>query len=336
MENSTVVPPSLGAPLDTSIIFQFNPSKALPLGPFNQSTLPVFTTPSEVTSEAFPPDGTSPILAKGSYVSVGHTVEFRPTLPTDPLCIKLSCDPASVPGLLPGSVYTARVTTIPGLGIPNLVGGGGQVKFGTTSNPTIYFSSGQGDGKPPSIVSTSPLGGTSNVYPGLYSNLPAGSSQETFIPKGPEAITLVYDRGIAPDVNNLAGLDWDHDGLKDPPQAEDRPNEPASAPPQSGCAASANLQPPTEPTAGVLDPVIHDPGHYPAPASSPSLITHHQPATLLTSGLCPLQPRQPDTTPPPTAAVYSCRDVHAPGVRPPIKSPLASGCCRPEPKQQLV
>jgi hypothetical protein len=207
----------VGAPLDTAVIFIFDSSKSLPQGPFNQSTLPVFTTPAEVTPEAFPPDGTSPILAKGTYVPVGFTVEFRPFVPTGVLTSNLSGNPDSIPGLLPASTYTVRVTTTPGLAIPNLVGNGGEVKFGTTSNPSIYFSSGQGDGLPPAIVSTSPVEGASNIYPGLYSNVPLGSTLETFSPKGPETFSIVYDRGVLPDQDNLMGLDWDGDGLKEAP-----------------------------------------------------------------------------------------------------------------------
>jgi hypothetical protein len=164
--------------------------------------------------EAVPPNQ-SLIAAKGAYVQVdSHTIEFRPFLPQDPLSINPASSPDSIPGFIPGSTYTAKVETTPGLKIANLVGAGGSVQFGITSLPGGFFSD-VGDTNPPALVSSFPPDGASNFYPGLFSNTPAGGSEPTFQPHGPASIDLVYDHGVAPTVETLDGKDWNGDGLAD-------------------------------------------------------------------------------------------------------------------------
>ncbi len=211
-ENTTAVPPSLGAPLDVTIIFEFT---GAPQGPFTQANLPVYTTSAEVNPSAFPPLGQTVIAAKGKYVAVGSTVEFRPFVPTQPLQVKLSAPAAAVPGLLPASVYTAQVSSTNGEKLTNLLGAGGTVKFGTTSNPAAYYAVGSGDGKAPSLLASLPVDGTTGFYPGVFSNYAPGSSIASF-PDGPKSITLSYDRAVLPTVENLNGKDWDGDGITDP------------------------------------------------------------------------------------------------------------------------
>lgn len=214
IENTTAAPPTLGGPLDLTVIFNFT---GVPQGPFTQSSLPVFTTSEEVSADAFPPFGQSVILAKGTYVLVGNTVEFRPFVPTEPLQIKLSAPPASVPGLLPGSVYTAQVVTTTGQKIPNLQGAGGSVKFGTTSNPASYYAptDGSGDGKAPNLITSLPPEGTTGFSPGPFSNFAPGAALPTF-PDGPATFTLSYDRALMPTAENLLGKDWNGDGVVEP------------------------------------------------------------------------------------------------------------------------
>ncbi|MGQ0553712.1 MAG: hypothetical protein ACT4PU_10890 [Planctomycetota bacterium] len=215
MEN--LLPPSvsLGAPLDTVVILNFS---GVPQGPFNQTNLPIFTTPAEVTSLAQAPALPALIPAKGVYLAVGNSVEFHPFLPTAALSVSLSSPPESVPGLLPGSIYTVKVESTAGLKIANLTGAGAEVKFGTTSNPAMFYPTGGTSDMAPGLVSASPVDGTVGFYPNLFSNLPPGASleaQATF-PPGPDSILLTYNTSLLPTESNLHGSDWDSDGIVDP------------------------------------------------------------------------------------------------------------------------
>ncbi len=212
MEDLQSLPPTLGGPLDMKIVFHFD---GVPQGPFTQQNLPIFTTPEEVIAEAFPPLGVATIPAKGNYVPVGNDVEFRPFIPIHPLSIKLSSPPEAVPGLLPGSVYTAQVVTTTGSKIPNLVGAGGSVQFGTTSNPASYFATGGGDGKPPVVVVAVPADGSTGFSPRPFGPVAPGADVPTF-PDGPSRFTLTYDHPLLPTEANLFGSDLDGDGLLDP------------------------------------------------------------------------------------------------------------------------
>ncbi len=211
-ENLSAVPPTLGAPLDVTVIFNFD---GTPQAPFNQQNLPVYTTPAEVTPEANASQGSPTIPAKGSYVLVGLTVEFRPFVPTEPLQVDLSAPAAAVPGFLPASTYTAKVISTAGLKIPNLKGAGGQVKFDTTSIEGGYFTGGADDGLGPQVVATDPAEGAVDVSPGPYSNFAPGSALPSF-PPGEAQFTITYDRAISPTAENLEGKDWDGDGLLEP------------------------------------------------------------------------------------------------------------------------
>ncbi len=211
-ENLSAVPPKLGAPLDVTIIFNFD---GVPQGPFNQQNLPLYTTPSEVTPQAGASQGSPTIAAKGSYVLADTTVEFRPFIPTEALQIDLSSPPAAVPGLLPGSTYTVKVVATAGLKIPNLKGSGGQLKFDTTSIEGGYFGGGLEDGLGPQVVATDPADGTVDLSPGPYSNFAPGATVPSF-PPGDALFTITYDRALNPSAENLAGKDWDGDGLVDP------------------------------------------------------------------------------------------------------------------------
>src|SRR5262245_8785969 len=211
MEDLTSVPPTVGAPIDTRVIFNFD---GVPQGPYTQSSLPVFTTPANIPPESFPPAGSAPVPAKGNYVLVGNTVEFRPFIPVQPLSVSLVSPPESVPGLLPGTVYTAQVSTAPSVKLPNLVGAGGTVQFGTTSNPASYFSGGTNDGKPPVVTKTEPAEGAINFSPGPFNPVAPGAAAPTF-PTGPSVFTLTFDHPLTPTSANLFGTDADGDGLKD-------------------------------------------------------------------------------------------------------------------------
>jgi hypothetical protein len=212
LEDLNKVPPTLGAPLDVTLIFNFD---GVPQGPFNQQNLPVFTTPADVTPAAGASVGTPVIAAKGTYVPVGDTVEFRPFVPTAPLQVALAAPPDAVPGLLPGSTYTAKVVATPGLKIPNLKGAGGQVKFDTTSLPGAYFTGGSSDGLAPRVVATVPADGTTGISPGPFSTFAPGSPLPSFPAEDPE-FTLTFDHAISPSTENLEGKDWDGDGYLEP------------------------------------------------------------------------------------------------------------------------
>ena len=211
IENVSAIPPTLGAPLDLTVIFNFT---GVAQGPFTQANLPVFTTSAEVTPAAFPELGQFVIPAKGTYLPVGNTVEFRPFVPTEPLQVTLSASPASVPGLLPGSTYTAQVIGTNGEKIINLHGPGGIVKFSTTSNPAGYYATGAGDGNPPELLAALPPDGTTGFFPGVFSNFAPGAALPTF-PEGPASVTLNYDHPLLPTSLNLDGTDWDADGVVD-------------------------------------------------------------------------------------------------------------------------
>jgi hypothetical protein len=212
IEDLTAAPPTLGAPLDVAVIFNFS---GVPQGPFNQANLPVYTTPSEVSPDAQASPAMPIIQAKGAYVAVGNTVEFRPFVPTETLQLTLSAPAASVPGLLPSSTYTAKVLTTTGQKLPNLKGPGGAVKFDTTSLEAGYFTGAGNDGLPPLILSATPEDGTPDFYPAPYSNFALGVAEPSF-PPGDETVTITYDHQLSPTADNLGGQDWDGDGYVEP------------------------------------------------------------------------------------------------------------------------
>ncbi|MFT7462157.1 MAG: hypothetical protein ACI9EF_000494 [Pseudohongiellaceae bacterium] len=217
-EDTLAVPPTLGASLNTVVRFLFD---GVPAGPFSATSLPVFTTPADISSELSVPGGASLLLAKGSYallVDQGaglFAVEFTPFVPTSPLDASGASGQAAVPGLLPGSVYTARVSTQLTSMITNLSGPGGELQFGTTSNPAAYFPADVADDDPPAVVALSPPDGTAGFYPGLFSNLALGATAMTF-PEGPADILVTFDRPVVPTTANLLGQDITGDGLDEP------------------------------------------------------------------------------------------------------------------------
>lgn len=215
VEDGSASPPTLGAPLDLTVIFRFD---GVPAGPFVNTTLPVFTTPAEVTADANASAAISLILAKGDYslvVDEGagvYEVEFNPFVPTAPLQVNLSAPAAAVPGLLPGSTYHAVVSTVLGSKITNLNGAGGEVLFGTTSNDAGFYPMGVGVGAPPQLVSSDPLDGSGSFQPATYGASLPGFGLPSY-PPGPEDILLTYDQPIVPTVANLLGSDLDGDGF---------------------------------------------------------------------------------------------------------------------------
>jgi hypothetical protein len=212
IEDLLAAPPTLGAPLDLTIIFKFD---GVPQGPFHQENLPVFTTPLDVTPQAGAPVAIPEILAKGTYVLVGNNVEYHPFVPTLPILIPLSSPAAAVPGLLPASLYTVMVEADEPEKIPNLVGPGGSTQFGTTSNAASYYASGVGDGLAPIVLIKSPAEPTTDFYPEPFSNFAPGVLLPTF-PPGPDSFSLSFDRALLPTTDNLIGRDWDGDGYIDP------------------------------------------------------------------------------------------------------------------------
>ncbi len=211
IENLQSTPPSVGAPLNTVIVFKFDGE---PDGPFNSVTLPVRANAADITPVAGAVPG-STVLAKGTYAKVGDTVEFTPFIPTAPLQIKLSAAPAAVPGLLPDSVYTASVSTTPGESLGNLVGNGGSVQFGTTSNPAAYFPAGSSDFDPPAVTATTPTAGAQGFSPNPFDKVPYNASTPTF-PAGAEIFTVSYGSVLSPTADNIDGSDIDDDGFIDP------------------------------------------------------------------------------------------------------------------------
>jgi hypothetical protein len=210
-------PPTLGAPLDLAILFHFS---GVPAGPFSQASLPVYTTPGQVPPSAKPPIGSTTIPAKGTYaLSVNPddtaTVTFSPFVPTAPLQADFTAPPEAVPGLLPGSTYTALVSTSPATAIGNLKGAGGQVAFGTTSNPAAYYPKGVSDTLPPAVAGTEPATASGDFQPATF----AGDEPAvpvTAFPDGPSEILVTYDQPVEPSLANLEGTDLDGDGLVDP------------------------------------------------------------------------------------------------------------------------
>jgi hypothetical protein len=217
-EDTMAVPPTLGAPLNTVIRFLFDGE---PSGPFDQKSLPVYTTPADVHPNFGAPAGVPTFLAKGYYVLVVDeglglfAVEFRPFVPTAPIDPVFSADPGAVPGLLPGSVYTAVVSTALTSKITNLVGPGAQVQFGTTSNPAAYYPADASDDDPPLAVEVEPAEGTLDFFPGVLSNQNLTASGQTF-PDGPSDMLVTFDRPVVPTVENLLGSDITGNGVLEP------------------------------------------------------------------------------------------------------------------------
>lgn len=225
-EDPGAQPPTVGAALNTTIIFRF---EGVPHGPFDQGSLPIFTTPQDATPEAGLPGTVAVVPAKGTYVLVvaadGATssVEFRPFVPAGVFSVKASSPPETVPGLLPASTYTVRVSSTAGQAIGNLKGPGGKVQFGTTSNPAAFFPKDPADVLPPALVHgdgsagpvTTPADGTGNLSPGPFSQRGLAATTDTF-PDGPSDILLVYDRPVLPFSANIEGSDLDDDGVVDP------------------------------------------------------------------------------------------------------------------------
>lgn len=225
MEDPAANPPALGAGLNLVVIFHFD---GVPSAPLDGSSLPIYTTPGEVTPAAGPPGTVAALPAKGTYVLVvapgqsAATVEFRPFVPSGSLSLELSSPAETVPGLLPGSVYTAAVSTELSSAIGNLQGAGGQVKFGTTSNPAAYYPVDAADSAPPTVVLTDPGGGllttpadgAGNFAPATFSRYALGSDSPTF-PDGPDRVDLVFSGQLLPTESNVQGSDLDGDDVLD-------------------------------------------------------------------------------------------------------------------------
>lgn len=218
VEDGSVFPPSVGAPLDLVVVFHFD---GVPAGPFDQGTLRVYTTADDINPDAQPPAGVNTIQAKGTYhlvvdeLAALHTVEFRPFVPTKPLEIKLTADPAAVPGLLPSTTYTVKVSTQAGSKITNLQGPGGQVQFGTTANPAAFYPNDPVGGGAPALVSSEPADGAGDFSPNPFSASALDSLSDTF-PAGPDEILLAYNKPLQPAASNIQGIDQDGDGVVDP------------------------------------------------------------------------------------------------------------------------
>ena len=217
LEDAGAKPPSLGAPLDVAVLFHFDGVPSQPIGP---GSLPVFTTPAQMPVSAKPPAGSNHVPARGDYVLVTHanghaTVEFRPFIPTAPLQADLTAPPQAVPGLLPGSVYTASVTSAPSAAIGNLSGGGGSISFGTTSNPAAYYPKGVGAIEPPALLASLPPPFASDFQPSTFGGDNPAVPVAAF-PEGPRDFLLTFDRPIEPTAANVFGEDLDGDGVVDP------------------------------------------------------------------------------------------------------------------------
>ncbi len=212
MEDNSTVPTTPGAGLNVTVIFKFDDE---PSGPFDSLSLPVFTTPSEVTPDAGALAGSPIIPAKGTYTLVGNDVEFRPFIPTAPLQVTLSAPPAAVPGFLPASTYTARVSAAVGTKIDNLntdFGGvSNEVKFGLTSNPAAFYPSDPAASDPPALTAAVPTDGATDFQPGTFATMALGSSTPLF-PTGPGEFELTFDRPVLPTQANIMGSDLDGDG----------------------------------------------------------------------------------------------------------------------------
>jgi hypothetical protein len=218
IEDGSATPPTLGAPLDLTVVFRFD---GVPSGPFDAGSLPVYTTFAEVTANANVPSSIQVIPAKGEYVLVVDPlaglfeVEFRPFVPTAPLQISFAAPAEAVPGLLPASTYHAVVATALASKILNLQGPGGEELFGTTSNEAAYYPKGPGIGSPPVLVMSEPEDGSDEFQPATYGSTLVGLSLPTF-PDGPDDILLTYDQPVMPTTANLLGTDLDGDGYDEP------------------------------------------------------------------------------------------------------------------------
>jgi hypothetical protein len=215
MEDDSSIPATPGAGLNEVVIFHFSGVPSEPIGP---SSLPVYTTPADVTDAAGAPAGTPVILAKGTYVLVGNTVEFQPFIPSAPLQISLSSPADAVPGLLPDSTYTVFVSLAAGTKIGNLKtklnGVSNLVQFGTTSNPAAYYPTSLDDSAPPALLAADPADGSTDFFPGVFSLNHIGTVTPKF-PSGPSQFELTFDRAVIPTQENIVGSDLDGDGTID-------------------------------------------------------------------------------------------------------------------------
>ncbi|RKY19077.1 MAG: hypothetical protein DRQ55_11595 [Planctomycetota bacterium] len=223
VEDLSAFPPSVGAPLNLTVAFHFD---GVPAGPFTQASLPVYTTKEDITPAAGLPPGVNTVPAKGTYHLVvqepppgadaegSYRVDFRPFVPTEPLQVNLSAPANAVPGLLPSTTYTAEVSTKPESKLTNLKGGGGEVAFGTTTNPAAYYPSDSGAAGAPQVLLSVPEDGALDFFPNTFALRALDSTEDTF-PPGPSDFVLSYDRPVLPVSENLQGRDLDGDGAVD-------------------------------------------------------------------------------------------------------------------------
>ncbi len=282
---------SLGAPLNTVIVFRFD---GVPEGPFNSATLPVYTTSAWITPDIPTVPGTT-IHAKGAYVAVGKTVEFRPFVPTAPITLSLSAEPAGVPGLFPASTYAVEVSTTAGSSIGNLIGDGGSATFDTTSVAAAYYPPSVDPFGAPKLVSAT----GSVVSTGIHDETPYNFAPT--VGSGDATIELTYDRALMPTATNLEGSDVDGDGWVEPTWTLRSPSSailvghvvPAGSSLGNGTefAALSALTPDSSPQANGADIVFGE--DTPAPWSVPLSMTFDRSGALLFALLEAEEPSAP-------------------------------------------
>jgi hypothetical protein len=214
MEDLSASPPKLGAPIDLVVVFNFDSSKAPPAGPFTQTTLPVYTTATDMPAASIPPP-------EGADRCQGRVREGRR------LHDRVSALPAAGAALartrrrIPTRSRASSRRRVHGQGAdharsqdhePRGLGRRGAVRDHVAARRLLLELQ-----RPPAAGARLERAGRRRD--GLLSRPllehAGGSSLPTFDPKGPSTFDLVFEHGVNPTTDNLLGRDWNGDGIVD-------------------------------------------------------------------------------------------------------------------------
>jgi len=197
------------APLSQQIVFTFS---GVPQGPISYSSINIYAAIDQDYSgpECVVDWDKSIVPARGTYEVNGSVVVFYPILPVKEIDLSANADIDSVPGLLPGMVYTVYIPIGTAGSIPNLSGLGPGVSnplsFSTGDIPNLYFQNFFIED--PEVTGTDPTDGAVDVTINTLGTVPG-------IPEF-EGFEIEFSQPLNTTDANLEGTDLDDDGVRDP------------------------------------------------------------------------------------------------------------------------